>query len=139
GLVLTRGRRRGARHLRAVDVLAAHLVDRPLEGVVGGLTGAVSPQEPRLPAAELVLVQQLEVEEPRHGRLAVREEDRIPELRRLVDRGLPVLLLWRDCREDSRVVLPAAVEASLVGRRCGVVPGLEVPDRDDLDAGVRLS
>ena len=85
-----------------------------------------------MPAAEAVLVEQAEVEEPGDSRLAVREQDRVAQLRRLVDDVLVVAR--RQCRNRVQVVLAAVVVAQLVGRRNGLETVLDVPDRHAADA-----
>src|SRR5204863_8646917 len=112
---------------------AADLGDGVLEGVVRRLARPVPVEQAGLPAAEAVLVDQAEVEEAGDGRLAIREQDRVLELSRLVDaRG-------RDGWQRVVVVLTAVVIAHLVARRNGLEAVLDVPDRHAAVAGEGLS
>src|SRR5439155_4829736 len=100
------------------------------------LARAVPPEQAGLPASELVLVEELEVEEPRDGRLAVRKQDRVAELTRLIGAAVSPR-----CHRRKRmaVVLPAAVEPSLVARREGLIAVLDVPDRHAAVSRQRLA
>src|SRR6266576_3106709 len=90
------------------------------------VTGVQTCALPILPATELVLVEQAEVEEAGDGGLAVREQDRVPKLRGLVDdAGFAVPI---ECRHGMHVVLAAVVVTPLVGRRNRLEAVLHVPD-----------
>src|SRR6266571_2059955 len=107
---------RRAGDLGAVGGAPAHLRDRRLERVVRRLAGTVPPEQTGLPATELVLVEQLEVQEAGDRRLAVREQDRVPKLGRLIDHADSSSKLR--CARGDRVgiVLASPVEAPLVRR-----------------------
>src|SRR5437899_11902936 len=130
---------RRAGDLGAVGVAPAHLGDCVLEGVVRRLTGAVPPEKTGLPAAELVLVEEPEVEEAGDRGLAVREQDRVAKLGRLIDDAVSLSQRRGERRDCVRVVLASPVEAPLVGRRHGLETVLHVPDRYAFRTGQGLS
>src|SRR5215211_115867 len=99
---------------------------RLLHLAVRRLRAPVGVQDPRLPPAEVRLVEQLEVEERADVRLAVREPDRRAEAHALLQ------------RVDGADVLAPAVERPLRLRRSRLVPRLEPPDRDAAGARKRL-
>ena len=73
---------------RAVDRRSAFTsAGRPAQRLVGGLRRAVGPVDAGLPAGEVVLVDQVEVEVGADERLAVGDLDRVGELHRLVEPG----------------------------------------------------
>ena len=76
------------------SMLTAAAAPRALERGCGRLSVHAAPDEARLPAGEARLVDELEVEERAHVRLAGGERDRVAELRRLLRR--------RDRRRRSR-------------------------------------
>src|SRR3954463_10496693 len=82
----------------------------------GRLAARPAPEDGRLPAGEALLVDELEVEERAHVRLAGRERDCFPE---------PLRLELRRKRRDG---LAAVVAARKAPRHLGLVAVLEIPD-----------
>src|SRR3954454_6333010 len=124
----TPGRRRG--ELRAVDVAGADRGHRLLHDAVRRLPGPVGPEEPRLPAGEVALVGELEVEERRNRRLAVREQKRLAQLARLVVCGCRGDLSVEERGHEQRVRLLAGVVVALRRGHDRLEAVLEVPERD---------
>ena len=123
----TAGRQRGA-----VDGPRVHLSRGVPERLVGGFRRAVRPEHPGLPAAEVALVDQVEVEVGADRRLAGCDPDRVGELHRLIDarpdarvRGF----LLRPGGDRSRIRLGTRVQRGFARVRHRLVALRQVPDR----------
>src|SRR5262245_1898736 len=122
---------------RAVHPACTDIGDCLAERLIRGLVRTVTPEEARLPSRKPVLIEELEVEERGDERLAVREQEGVPELARLV--ADPWLRRrGRERRNDERVGLLTRVETSLGLRHRRLEPGLEVPDRRPTSTRDRL-
>ena len=130
---LHRGRpRRDAcrRERGAVDRPCVDFARRLAKSLVGGFRLAVGPEDTRLPARQVALVVEMEIEVRADRRLAVGDADRVLELHRLVDAGALAAvgrLLRRPGRHRVRIGLVSG-EPDPAGIRPRLVALPQVPD-----------